>query len=153
VHGSSTLSSTVQQLLTERGPMQADTLIEALTERGFDLGSEPEEFLAEVVAAYDENFTVLSDDRWCYLPALLTGRVFTHRVSSVELEHDLLAVTPDLEPVLMLRDDPAYAQLTDGSALRVVYPDEAEPPIPVEVIDQSGSLALPSGALSRLSVT
>jgi len=134
--------------------MQPDTLIEALTERGFDLGPEPEEFLLdEVLEASDETFMPLSDDRWCYLPALLTGRVFTHRVSSVELEHNVLAVAPDLEPVLMLSDDPAYAQLTDGSALRVVFPDEAVPPTPVEVIDESGSLALPSGALSRLSLT
>jgi hypothetical protein len=134
--------------------MEFDTLLEALTERGFDLGAEPEDFLLdEVLEAYDEAFTLLSDDRWCYLPALLTGRVFTHRVSSVELEHDLLAVAPDLEPVLMLSDDPAYAQLTDGSALRVVFPDEAEPPIPVEVIEESGSLVLPSSTLSRLSLT
>jgi hypothetical protein len=134
--------------------MAFDTLVEALTERGFDLGREPEEFLVdEVLEAYDETFMPLSDDRWCYLPALLNGRVFTHRVSSVELEHDLLAVAPDLEPVLMLSDDPAWARLTDGSALRVVFPDKAEPLIPVEVIDESGSLALPSGTLSRLSLT
>jgi SEC-C motif len=148
----SSLSSAVQQLLTEHGPMEPDTLVQALTEGGFDLGLEPEEFLDEVLA-YDETFVVLSDDRWGYLPALLAGRVFTHRVSSVELEHDVLAVGPDLEPVLVLSDDPAYAQLTDGSPLRVIFPDEAEPPIPVEVIDESGSLALPSGTLSRLSLT
>ena len=48
VHGFS-LRSAVQQLLTERGPMQPDTLIETLTERGFDLGPEPEEFLLDEV--------------------------------------------------------------------------------------------------------
>lgn len=46
----------------------------------------------------------LGDERHALLPALLDGRVFTHRLSASEIEHSLVTVTPDLEPLPTLAD-------------------------------------------------
>jgi hypothetical protein len=77
-------------------------------------------------------------------------------VTDVELTYDVLGVAPDLEPILMLSDHPAYARFVDGTAVRVVlpaFPDKDDRPVPSEALDQSGSLLLPPGALAGLGVT
>lgn len=156
---SPTLSAVAEEVLRQQGPMDPEALAVALAERGFDLGPDPAEFLLDEVLESDDNsFMPLVDDRWCHLPSLLMGRLFTHRVNAVELEHDLLAVAPDLEPVLMISDDPAYQRLTDGTPLRVVLPHIAnvqheDLPVPVEALDESGSLTLAPGTLKNLGVS
>ena len=45
----------------------------------------------------------LVNDRWVWLPAVLAGRVFTHRVGADESTHDVLSVTPDLSPKVMAK--------------------------------------------------
>jgi hypothetical protein len=57
----------------------------------------------------------LIDDRWVWLPNLLAGRIFTHRVDADELAHDILHITPDLDPVTELCNRPEYQRLADGS--------------------------------------
>lgn len=34
-----------------------------------------------------------------WLPTVLTGRVFTHRLRAAEVAHDVLSVTPNLDPI------------------------------------------------------
>ena len=96
----------------------------------------------------------LVDDRWVWLPAVLAGRVFTHRVSADESAHDVLTVTPDLDPITTLCEHEQYQRLADGSTARVVlagYDDELleERGIPAEAIDPAGALLLMPGTLAR----
>lgn len=115
----SKLIAVVEQVLAERGPLDPEALAAALTERRLDLGPDPEEVLDEILEDDDSLFMPLADDRWCHLPSLLRDRVFTHRLTAAELEHDLLAVSPDLEPALMVTDDYKFQPLSDGTPLRV----------------------------------
>jgi hypothetical protein len=63
-----------------------------------DLGEPADEALEDLLAGSSQLVT-LADDRWASLPALLAGRVFTHRVTGQEVEHDVLTVDPDLDPI------------------------------------------------------
>ncbi len=51
---------------------------------------------------------------------LLAGRVFTHRLGADEAVHDMLGVTPDLDPITTLCEHEEYGRLADGSAARIV---------------------------------
>lgn len=55
------------------------------------------------------------------IPALLGGRIFTHRLSAVEAEHDIIALGSDLAPLSMLTECETYQRLTDGSPIADVY--------------------------------
>ncbi len=67
------------------------------------------------------------------LPALLSGRTFTHRLSDAEVEHGYLTISPDLEAVSILTDDPGYRRLVDGSSLI-----EALPSLDAELFSERG---------------
>ena len=134
--------------------MSPDVLIEALAETGVVLGSDGRDRVEEVLEDDNGLFVPLMDDRWCFLPALLAGRTFGHRVTEVEIEHDLLAVAPDLEPILLLSDDADYGRWVNGDPLEIAYPAETERStaraIPDDALDDAGSLILPPGALAGI---
>ncbi|OWG29172.1 hypothetical protein B9D92_12810 [Mycobacterium tuberculosis] len=97
----------------------------------------------------------LVDDRWVWLPTLLAGRVFTHRLGADEAVHDMLGVTPDLDPITTLCEHEEYGRLADGSAARIVlagYDEELleRRGIPDEAIDPGGALLLEPGTLATL---
>ncbi len=71
----------ISGVLAENGPMAQDQLAAVLAGRGVDLGDVPDEALDEALSNGDGLVAVLADDRWASLPALLAGRVFTHRVT------------------------------------------------------------------------
>jgi hypothetical protein len=73
---------------------------------GVDLGDDPSETLSDVLDDDDDLDLVipLADERLAALPALLAGRIFTHRVGVHELEHDLLTINPDLVGVSALAE-------------------------------------------------
>jgi hypothetical protein len=77
----------------------------------------------------------LLDDRWVWLPALLTGRVFTHPLAADELAHDMLSVTPDLNPITALCEYEQYRRLSEGSDVRNVLPGFDD-----ELLEQRGIL-------------
>jgi hypothetical protein len=81
------IAAAVRQVLSVRGPMTEDDLLGVLDADGIDLGPDPDGMLADVL------------DQGAWIPALLGGRIFTHRLSAVEAEHDLIAVGPDLAPL------------------------------------------------------
>jgi hypothetical protein len=154
----SALAVAVEQIFRERGAMHVEALVDTLGERGFKLGASPTDGVVEdVLEDEDDLYLRLIDGRWCHLPALLFGRTFTHRLSEVELSYDVLAVTPDLEPVLMLADLPHYEQMVDGTPLQVFFPEDRDESevgaLPVEAIAESGSLPLTHGTLAGLGVT
>ncbi len=113
-----------------------------------------DEFLDEIECPARQ----LLDERWIWLPTVLVGRVFTHRVGTAELAHDLLTVTPDLDPITALCDHEQYQRLVDGSPARVVlaefdHEQLEQRGIPAEVVDPLGALLLAPGTLEALGVT
>ncbi len=152
------LAAAVRDLLTVRGPMGVDDILAELAPAGVDLGPEAEDILLGVLDGDDEPFDVLTDDRWAWLPALLDGRVVTHRLSGPEIAHDMLLWGPDLSPLSVLVGHAAYRRLSDGSPIADVSPlfDEeelAERGIPGDVLDELGALLLPVGRLAALGLT
>lgn len=97
----------------------------------------------------------LIDDRWVWLPTLLAGRVFTHRVEADEMTHDILYSTPDLDPVTELCNHTQYQQLADGSPGQLVhgYEDELDGRgIPLDLFDEVDALLLAPGTPAALGV-
>jgi hypothetical protein len=137
-------------MLTEHGPLHEDDIARRLRDSGV---ADPDDALDET----DCPARQLLDDRWVWLPAVLAGRVFTHRLDADELAHDLLTVTPDLDPITALCEHEQYQRLADGSPVHVVlagFDEELleQRGIPPEVVDPLGALVLPPGTLSSLGV-
>jgi tetratricopeptide (TPR) repeat protein len=147
------LVDATSRILAELGPMTEEQLAAALADRGADLDDDDVlDAMDEVLDASDGLLGVLEDGRWVSLPALLTGRVFTHRVTGPELKHDLLSVKPDLGPVLDLAGSEAYHRLIDGTPMDHVCTHHdtgtlTERGIPLDVIGDHGALLLPPGYL------
>ncbi len=142
------LVDVIAGVLAENGPMTEGQLAAALAARGVDLGDAPGEAMVEALDDGDGLVTVLADERWASLPALLAGRVFTHRVSGPELEHDILVMNSDLKPVDMLTEREEYQRLTDGSpVVGVLMPFDADTlaarGVPLDVVGDHGALLLP----------
>ena len=147
----------VAAVLTDNGPLSEDELVAAVAARGVVLGADPGEELDEALDRGDGLAVLLADGRWAWLPALLAGRVFTHRLSADEVDHDVLIMCPDLEPLSVLVERADYQRLADGGLVRVVLEALdcevlAERGIPAGVFD-GGGLLLPAGYLSAKGVT
>ncbi len=148
----SRLIDVIAGVLAENGPMAEDQLVAVVTSRGVDLGDDPDDALAEALDDGDDLVTVLADERWASLPALLAGRVFTHRLSGPELEHDILVIDSDLKPVEMLTECEPYQRLADGSpVVGALMPFDAGTltgrGVPLDVVGDLGALLLPPGYL------
>jgi tetratricopeptide (TPR) repeat protein len=147
----------VADVLTENGPLTEAQLVAVLVSRGVVLGEDPGEALDEALEQGDGLAVSLADGRWAWLPALLAGRVFTHRLSADEVTHDLLVMCPDLDPLSMLLECEDYQHLVDAAPIEVVL--EAfdadvldERGVPARVLDENGGLLLPAGYLSAAGV-
>ncbi len=145
-------------MLAENGPMTEDQLVTALAKRGVDLGDDPGAALSEVFDDGDGLVVMLADDRWALLPALLAGRVFTHRVTGLEVEHDILMVNPDLQAFDMLAERAEYQRLADGSpVVALLMPFDADTltgrDIPLDAVSDEGVLLLAPGYLREKGVT
>jgi SEC-C motif len=148
----SALVEVVAGALAEHGPMTKERLVTVLSDRGVALGADVDETLLESLDDGDGLVAVLADDRWASLPALLDGRVFTHRLTRPEVEHDILDASPDLGPVDMLTEYTKYQRLVDGSpVVGVLLPFDADTlaarGVPPEVVGDLGALLLPPGYL------
>ena len=142
------------KILTEHGPLHEDDIELRLRDSGV---ADPDVVLDMLLDETECPARHLVDDRWVWLPTLLAGRVFTHRLGADEVAHDLLTVTPDLDPITALCEHGQYQRLADGSATRVVLPafdDELLEPrgIRAEVVDTLGALLLEPGTLAALGV-
>jgi len=142
----------VQNLLAEAGPMTEGDLLGALLGAGVDLGDDPVDTLAEMLDSEELPFVLpLIDGRQVLLTALLAGRVFTHRLEAAEIEHDFLAITPDLAPLSMLIDTEPYQDLGGVELVEVdaVYDADLleERGIPVDAVPEAGAYLLPPGHL------
>lgn len=144
---------TLAAILTEHGPASKDDIADRLHEAGIP---DPDAVIDELLNEFSCPARPLADGRWVWLPALLAGRVFTHRLTAEELTYDLLAVGPDLDPISELCDDDS-AELADGSPMSLVLPhydDELleERGIPLELVEEPGALLLVPGTLAGLGV-
>ena len=150
-----TIEAAIREALTAHGPMTEDDLHKVLAADGVDLGPHAEDLLADVLDSSDDLVMGLLDETFAFLPALLDGRVLTHRLTALEAEHDLLEWGPDVEPVSMLTETESYLQLTDGSPIIDALPgfdDEVfeERGVSPQDVSDEGALLLESGRIAAL---
>jgi transposase-like protein len=82
----------LETILAEHGPLHDDDIAGRLRDTGV---ADPDPVLRALHLETECPATQLVDDRWVWLPTVLAGRVFTHRLGADEAAYDLLAVTPD----------------------------------------------------------
>jgi tetratricopeptide (TPR) repeat protein len=148
------VATLIREILTERGPLSEEDLVEALISADAPMGDDPEAFFDRIILWDDLGpVAILTDGRYCWLPAVLRGRIFTHRIDEHEVERDLLTITPDLEHLTLLTDGPDAFGL-DGTPLPIIFRELDELPegreIPLEAIAEQGSFLLPGGTLAQL---
>lgn len=147
----------IHRVLTAEGPRSEDDLVAALKAEGLDLGVDPLDTVADLLESDEVGLVMpLGDGRHAWLPALLMGRTFTHRVRPAEIEHGFLDVSPDLEPLSLLTEDETYLRLVDGTGLVEVlagFHDDvlAERGIPTDSFEEPAWLLDPA-ALRKLMV-
>jgi tetratricopeptide (TPR) repeat protein len=151
------IAAVVRQVLSARGPMAEDDMLELLDADGIELGPDPDVMLAEVLDRDAELVMPLADGRWAWIPALLGGRIFTHRLSAVEAEYDIIGWGLDLAPLSMLTESETYQRLTDGSPITDVSPFLdgdvlAARGVPESAVDDNGVLLLPPGRFGDIGV-
>jgi len=144
--------------------MSEDDLLSVLKADGVDFGPEPDVMLAEVLDQDTELFMPLADGRrWVWLPGLLEGRIFTHRLSAVEAAHDIIiGLDGDLAPLAMLTESETYQRLSDGSPISKVCPFHdlevhdsdvlAVRGVPATAVNCDAALLLPAGRFAALGV-
>jgi len=137
--------------------MAEDDLVGVLDADGIDLGPDPDGMLAEILDQDAELVMPLADERWAWIPALLGGRIFTHHLSAVEAQHDIIVLGPDLAPLSMLTGCETYRRLTDGSPIAEVSPFLdgdilAARGVPEIAVDGDGVLLLQPGRFATLGV-
>ena len=152
------VAAAVRRLLTEHGAQTEDQLLTTLQAAGVDLGADPAATLDTALEDEELDLAIpMVDGRWAFLPSLLAGRVFTHRLTARELAHDLLDITPDLAPVTTLFDSESFERLADGGPVAEVFAEFdaellAKRNVPADAVDEDGALLLPPGYLARLGV-
>ncbi|ULN30125.1 SEC-C domain-containing protein [Mycolicibacterium smegmatis] len=143
-----TVTDAVARILAEQGPLHTDE-IERLLQASGEPVPEP------VVDELSMPVGMLVDDRWVWLPTVLDGRVFTHRLSAHEVAHDMLDAAVDLDPVSDLFHLDEYLRLADGSPVSFAvadYDDELleDRGIPLELAGESGVVLLAPRTLAAL---
>jgi len=149
------IATVVRQILSARGPMTEDDLLRMLDGNGIDLGPDAGATVAEVLDDDTGPLMPLTDGRWAWIPALLDGRVFTHRLSEAEIAHDIIECDPDLAPVTMLTKVETYQRLVDGSPVTDVLPSFdgdvlAARGVPATAVDCEEALLLRPGYFAAL---
>src|SRR4029077_19865711 len=116
------IAAAVERILSAQGPMTEEALLDALGADGIHLGPDAEDVLTDVLDEEVAAAVTLTDERLAWLPTVLDGRVFTHRLTAAEPQRDMLTLNPDLTPLSALTDSPAYRRLTDGSRKTEAFP-------------------------------
>lgn len=142
------MTDAVARILAEQGPLHTDEIEQLLQASGEPV---PERVVDELSLPVG----MLVDDRWVWLPTVLAGRVFTHRLVAHEVAYDVLDAAVDLDPVNDLFDHDEYLRLADGSPVDFAvadYDDELleERGIPLELAGESGLVLLAPGTLAAL---
>lgn len=140
-----TVGAAVRDLLRAHGPLSEDQLLDRLVESGIaGDGPDLEDLLADALDEDEELLLPLADERWAWLPGLLDGRVFTHRLGAPEVAHDFLEVGTDLFPLSMLTEIDTYQRLVTGAPIV-----DAMPAFDAEILDERG---VPAAAIEGEAV-
>lgn len=144
----------LSKILDEHGPLSEDDLTRRLRAEGV---TDADVVIREQLHMMQCPAGQLADGRWVWVPTLIAGRVFTHRLTADESARDILTVNPDLDPITHLCEHEPYRRLADGGPLTVAIPgfddDVLEPRgIPDESVPEGGVLVLPPGTLPALGV-
>ncbi|CAJ1501327.1 SEC-C domain-containing protein [[Mycobacterium] burgundiense] len=139
-------------ILAEHGPLDEDTLEQRLRAEGV---ADAAAVIKNTLQFMECPAGQLTDERWVWVPTVVAGRVFTHRLSAGESTHDILTVTPDLAPLSVLFEHEPYSQLANGAPVALAigdYDDELLElrGIPDDLVPEGGVLVLPPGTLDAL---
>jgi tetratricopeptide (TPR) repeat protein len=150
------VAAAVLDLLADGCAWDEDELVVALRGRGVDLGVDPEHAVADVLESDLLPLVVPVGSGFGLLSALLRGRILTHRVTTVEVEHDVVVLGVDLAPLEWLTDSEVYHRLVDGTELVTAMRGHddgllAERGVPAELPDDFVWL-LPPGTWERHGV-
>ncbi|CCG03605.1 SEC-C metal-binding domain-containing protein [Blastococcus saxobsidens] len=149
------IGAAIREVLGDQATMSREGLLAELQRRGFDLGVDPADMLEEALESDEAGVVLpLADERVTYLPALLDGRTFTHRLTAPEVAHGYLQLGADLRPLEALTEDPRYERLRDGSPVIEVLAgmdDELlrERGLPVDAIPDAVWLLAPGALRGR----
>lgn len=106
-------------MLREAGPLDSAELGRHLAASGATKAKDPTAAVAQSLS-YNPRFRKGRDGTWVYLPDLLQGSVFTHRLTAEEVEEEVIASTPDWTMLLGAHVD---YELAGGGALQVRLAD------------------------------
>ena len=117
-----TIASTAADLLAEHRALAPEELGQLIAARGLTRSKQPARAVSRALDV-DRRFRRLSDGRWAVPAQLLRGATLTHRVTAGEAATDVLALTPDLTPLVALASDGLL--LPDGRPLTVLWDQDA----------------------------
>ena len=144
----------VARILIEHGPLSKDDIVARLQAEGV-----PDAVKVATAGLAEAHHPVvdLNDGRWVWQPAVVLGRILTHRVDAAEVTADALVVDPDLDPITGLCHHSRFQRLADGSAVSLAMPgwdDDLllERGISPESVPESGVLLLKPGTLRALKI-
>ena len=148
------LVAAAQEILLQRGLMDEDDLLDALEAAGADLDPAFERPLSDVLDDHREPVHVLADGRLAWIPSVLAGRIFTHRLTAAEADHDVIPWSADLAALSLLIDGEGFDQLADGSPISEAFAELGEDlrGAPESVDPGGGVLLLPPGKFAELGV-
>ena len=112
----------VARILIEHGPLSKDDIVARLQAEGV-----PDAVKVATAGLAEAHHPVvdLNDGRWVWQPAVVLGRILTHRVDADEVTADALVVDPDLDPITGLCHHSRFQRLADGSAVSLAMPGSA----------------------------
>ncbi len=152
----------IARLLAERGPLTEEEIVECLRADGVhmdpDFDDAPEAWVEDALNDDGEHLVYfLVDDRMAHLPTLLSGHRFTHRLTEDEVAFDMLALLPDLAPLIMLTERDEYHFLADGQPIEPIAGmltrgDTDARGIPPQSVPDMGWM-LPTGFLTGIKAT
>lgn len=122
----STTSPSADALRTAILELMADGQVRSLSRIAADCGDQPgldgDDAVDRVIDVVENipTFATLDGENVFDLPAVLAGRVFTHRVSAVERTHGVLPLSPDLALVALLEQN-GTIEVEGLGATSVVY--------------------------------
>ncbi len=117
-----TIANTAAALLAEHRALAPDELGQLIAARGLTRSKQPARAVSRALDV-DRRFRRLSDGRWAVPGQLLRGVTLTHRLTAGEATAEVLALTPDLAPLVALAPDGLL--LPDGRPLTVLWDADA----------------------------
>lgn len=140
-----TIADSVAALLIEHRALGAPELGRLIAARGLTRAKQPTRAVTRALDG-DRRFRRLSDGRWTVPGQLLRGVTLTHRLSATEAAAEVLALTPDLAPLVALAPEGLW--LPDGQPFTVLWDADARE---ASGTDTDAALHGPPGWLANTS--